>query len=560
MIAKVARRGSQMAGLVHYVLGPGKGADGSEKGDVHQDQRVVAMSSDITDVALRRQLSADEENSLSVQLGLYAQMFPQACPQAGSVYHVEFSLPAGEHLDDEQWGLIAEGTAKVLHLERPNGAVGSWAAFCHGESAGGFEHMHFAASLVRSDGSEVRPYLRNGYAELHGVARTAEARYGLSVLAGRDHGSVPTAQRPETEACARRGRAEPERDRLARAVRSAAAGAKTEMDFIDGLRAAEVLVRPRYETGGRTKVVGYSVAVPGERETAKQTRVRETAGRPPARPVWFGGGKLGRVLTLPALRAQWGRQDGHAQAGDDPDTVRRWQRRPSVRFDAAAERDRSARVLAGNKPWVRAGDTLSKLNRLTAESGALGGPEWRRLAREAAGATSGLARRLEVDGPGPLAAASKALARAAQQPVGAPDVADGQRSRMRGVAAVCGQHRLAASGNHAEAWLRVVRELARLADTMQRLAAARSELAVEADLADAARTELRTAHGALRAEWPAHLKPAETTAPHEARGMSDSPRSGLTPGRSVESTGPSLPAPAPEPELDHGNDGGDFGL
>ncbi len=253
-------------------------------------------------------------------------------------------------------------------MERPNGAVGSWAAFCHGESAGGFEHMHFAGSLVRSDGTEVRPYLRNGYAELHGVARNAEARYGLSVLPGRDHGSVPTAQRPEVEACARRGRAEPERDRLARAVRSAATGARTEMDFVDGLRAAEVLVRSRYETGGRTKVVGYSVAVPVARETATQTRAREAAGEPRARAVWFGGGKLGRDLTLPALRAQWGRQDEHGQAGEDPDTVRRWQRRPPL-FDAAAERKAMARLVAGNKLWVRAGDTLVTLNRLTAESG-----------------------------------------------------------------------------------------------------------------------------------------------------------------------------------------------
>ncbi len=114
---------------------------------------------------------------------------------------------------------------------------------------------------------------------------------------------------------------------------------------------------------------------------------------------------------------------------------------------------------------------------------------------------------------------------------------------MRGVAAVCGQHHLAAEGNHAEAWLRVVRELARLADTLQRLAAARSELAVEADLADAARTELRTAHAGLRAEWPTHLQTDEATTPYEAKGMSNTPRGGPTPGRSMENTGPSLPRP-----------------
>lgn len=54
-----------------------------------------------------------------------------------------------------------------------------------------------------------------------------------------------------------------------------------------------VIVRPRWETGtGRTTVVGYSVARPSAPGSGEYL-------------VWFGGGKLGKDLTLPALREGW---------------------------------------------------------------------------------------------------------------------------------------------------------------------------------------------------------------------------------------------------------------
>jgi hypothetical protein len=51
-----------------------------------------------------------------------------------------------------------------------------------------------------------------------------------------------------------------------------------------------VLVRPRFEAGGNEVVIGYSVAVRPE--------VGDT-------PIWFGGGKLAKDLTLPSLRQFW---------------------------------------------------------------------------------------------------------------------------------------------------------------------------------------------------------------------------------------------------------------
>lgn len=298
VIAAVKPQGRSFAGIVNYLLGPGRS-------DEHVDQRVVAASADV-EVAVGRALDDDERRSLSGQLSLWPAMFPGVCPSKGEVYHVVFSLPEGEQLTDGQWAQVAGEMAEVLHLQRPSGATASWAAFRHGPSAAGFDHMHFVCGLVRSDGSKVKTYLRHGYAELHAVARRAEQRFGLWTLVEHGEGSVPVAQRAEREACGRRCRPEPERATLARTVRSTGHAARDEAEFVDQLRAGGVLVRPRYAPGGTTEVIGYSVAL------------RPTEG---GKPVWFGGGRLGRDLTLPALREQWQPLDQAAQGA----ALRRWQ-------------------------------------------------------------------------------------------------------------------------------------------------------------------------------------------------------------------------------------------
>ena len=50
------------------------------------------------------------------------------------------------------------------------------------------------------------------------------------------------------------------------------------------------MVRPRYASGGKEEVVGYSVALKSRAGDA---------------PIWFGGGKLAKDLTLPHLRQHW---------------------------------------------------------------------------------------------------------------------------------------------------------------------------------------------------------------------------------------------------------------
>jgi hypothetical protein len=472
MIAAVKAQGSSFRGIVNYLLGPGRS-------DEHVDQRVVATSRDV-DVRLGVMLDDEERRALSAQLGLWPAMFPTACPAKGEVYHAVFSLPAGEELSDDQWGEVAGGLAALLHLERPSGPTASWAAFRHGPSAEGYDHMHFVASLVRSDGSEVKTYMPNGFAALHQMVRRMEQQFGLTPLVGPDHGSVPAPQRGEREACARRGRPEPERSTLARTVRAAAGGAANEAEFLEGLRAAGVLCRPRYAEGSRTEVVGYSVAM-----------------KPPegGQPVWFGGGRLARDLTLPKLREQW----DPLTAAQRDEARRRWQgRRPPAGLTTESSL-RAIRRQTGE--WSQAAQRLHAASAEIAARGQLGPSEWRGVARHAAAAAGSLARRLEPDGRGDLAVAADVLARCAQRPV-ARHVPVSPNRAMRGVVAVCAQHRMAGAP---EGWLRVVLELARLAETLARVAEARDDLVQRTAMARQAAAALHAAQVRLADQPPPGL-------------------------------------------------------
>src|ERR1019366_8704328 len=122
------------------------------------------------------------------------------------------------------------------------------------------------------------------------VCAEIEHTYGLSVVEGREGRGLPGLSRAELERTAREQWDEPPRISLARLVREASVASKDEAEFVRRLRGSGALVRPRFETGGQHAVVGYSVAL--------RTRVGDT-------PIWFGGGKLAKDLTLPHLRQFW---------------------------------------------------------------------------------------------------------------------------------------------------------------------------------------------------------------------------------------------------------------
>jgi hypothetical protein len=72
----------------------------------------------------------------------------------------------------------------------------------------------------------------------------------------------------------------------------AAGRARDEPGYFAELRAAGVLVRPRFSDAHPGQVTGYSLAMPGRADGDGEA-------------AWFGGGRLAESLSLPRLRRRW---------------------------------------------------------------------------------------------------------------------------------------------------------------------------------------------------------------------------------------------------------------
>lgn len=206
----------------------------------------------------------------------------------GHVWHCSLSLAAEEgQLTDQQWGQIASDFVDEMGFSETSGkAACRWIAVRHGVSKAGNDHIHIAVSLVREDGTKASVWNDRNTAQR--VSGELEVKYGLRVLESRQAGySVPGVKPAELAKAVKAG-TEPVRVTLGRKVRAYAAGSSDEAEFVRRCRRGGLLVRPRYASDRTDVVVGYSVAA-----------------RPPAgeKPVWFGGGNLGRDLN-PAEAAQ----------------------------------------------------------------------------------------------------------------------------------------------------------------------------------------------------------------------------------------------------------------
>nr|MDT0518643.1 hypothetical protein [Streptomyces sp. DSM 41633] len=93
----------------------------------------------------------------------------------------------------------------------------------------------------------------------------------------------------EKAAC--RGLVETARESLQRTVRTAAALAQGDADFLERLRDTGLRVRER--PGDDGALVGYAVALPGDRAVCS------------SRPVWFAGSTLAYDLSLPWVRERF---------------------------------------------------------------------------------------------------------------------------------------------------------------------------------------------------------------------------------------------------------------
>ncbi len=377
MITKVSpKRGNRVRGLVEYLFGPGSS-------DEHTDQHVVAAYTEILvgdrgDTELGRAM-------LATELDMPRRMFAPEISE-GFVYQVSISNPTTDRdLSDAEWRDVADTAAARLGFgDGGDGAAVRWIAVRHGRSANGNDHIHLVANLVREDGR--RHFFPDpDWTVLGAVRREMEAKYGLAATAPAKAGS-PALSRPEVERQRASGR-ESGREVLRRGVRAAATAARSESEFLTNAAQHGMILRPRWAHGGRETVVGYFVARPS---TGSGTEGLQ----------WFGGGKLARDLTLPALRTGWDL---------DPGAVAVW------KATEARSTPSSRRVPVADPRLMKEANQAMEAARLRLAGIPLADhAAWSAVARDGAGVLAALAqdmpdRRVKL----PLTQAAHALAGAA---------------------------------------------------------------------------------------------------------------------------------------------------
>jgi Relaxase/Mobilisation nuclease domain len=476
MISKVTS-GSSGRGLIRYLFGPGQANE-------HTDQRVITSGLELGGEALAGgNLSSQEIAEIGAGLDAAHEAFGTN-PKGGHILHVSLSLPPGDRqLSDDQWAHISHKAMEALGLEGEGMQPAAWVAIGHGTSTNHNQHIHIAASLVRVDGSRVNTW--QSKQTLSRVCAEIESEYGLTVILGREGKGMPGLSRAELERTARDQMAEPPRLTLARMVREASVASKDEAEFVRRLRGSGVLLRPRFETGGKEAVVGYSVAFRSADGTT---------------PIWFGGGKLAKDLTLPNLRQFW-----EVSVADRKSAVIEWSATKAVAPGREA-------VIGIPDDWRRAvrgiERAVEKLKQVPVSDLAA----WRGASREAAGLFAAWSRRFEGDAPGPMAAAADALARSAQNRPGDPVPNRDAAANFRGVAAIVAQSQL--SNNSPMAWAMLIDQLGRTLRTIGEAHVARGETETARALIDNLSRELEVLHDRFETSSPHELIPGERMADH----------------------------------------------
>lgn len=411
-------RGDRMAGLVSYLVGEGRHNEHTEPHLVAGDHALMQWYDDA-------ELSGESARAIARHLDRPRSALGVDV-NGGHVWHVSLSLRAAEEpRTDEQWAAIANDFVAGMGFDDNEGtkAPCRWVAIRHGLSRSGNDHIHIAVNLVREDGTKASTH--NDFQRAQSVARALEVKHGLeqleSVKAERSTRGYSPAEQARVEATAariaqrkyeqhagagaswhelnatdRHARVTAEirlnapRSDLARTVRACAGASETEAEFVRRMRRSGLLVRPRYADGRTDVITGFSVAA------------RPTDG---GRPIWYGGGNLGRDLTLPRLREGW------------PDT-------PAGATDAAAEWNaakRSRRVVAAGREtrepdpeqWQRYTDDVRALRERLRAVPLDDRDTWASVARQTAGAFAAWSNAIE-ETPGDLAAAADELSKSAQ--------------------------------------------------------------------------------------------------------------------------------------------------
>jgi len=496
MIPNVVR-GDRMAGLMAYLAGPGRANEHAEPHLVAGDTALMAWHDD-------NELGHDAALSIARHLDRPRTAYDVEVP-GGHVWHCSLSLRVDEGvLTDEQWGRVAADFVRAMEFDDNEGtkAPTRWVAVRHGLSKSGNDHIHIAVNLVREDGTKAS--IHNDFRRAQLAARALEITHNLQQLeavrgeratrgfkpaeqariqeqAGaaarakfeRAEARQPEAQRrswtqlslvEQNQRIAAEYRLTVPRAELARSVRAAATAAQDEAEFVRRLRRAGVLVRPRYADGRTDVITGYSVAARPE---------------PGERPVWYGGGHLGRDLTLPRLREGW--EDNPIAAST---AAAEWNAAKRGRRVVAPGRETSEPT---PRQWHETNRRLAQLREQLRAVPASDRAAWAAVARQTSGVFSAWSKAVENQ-PGPLAAAADALSISAQtyaRPI---------KPTRAGLVSASGAAMLVAavtSGNATAAQAILLRQLMSMAGAIHDAATAAADARAAARIADDVRQQLR---------------------------------------------------------------------
>lgn len=469
MIPKVGR-GDRVAGLMAYLVGPGRANE-------HSDPHLVAGDSAV--------MAWHDDGGLSVESGrVIARHLDQPRRalgvevRGGHVWHCSLSLPPQDgELEDDQWRQITESFIERMGFDDAEGSKAPmrWAAVRHGLSGNGNDHVHLVVNLVREDGTKAS--IHNDFVRAQKACRELEVEHDLTGLEshGRER-STRGYSRAEQEAHARRSRrsgaaraderALPRRE-LETVVRGCATASVDEAEFVRRMRREGVLVRPRFADGRTDVVTGFSVAL-----------------RPPKgeRPVWFGGGRLARDLTLPRLRADWPDTPQHASAAAAEWTAAKRHRRPVAAGREAAEPTpadvrRARERLAGVREQLRSVPLDDRA-------------QWARVARESSGVLAYWSRRVDGEEAAALRDAARALSVSAQTWRGEPRSGRSYRADIGTAALVMASALRGGQGALGAAAL--VHQIATFAKVVHDAHVAAGEAARARQIKDMVRQELRS--------------------------------------------------------------------
>ncbi|MFE5561783.1 mobilization protein [Streptomyces sp. NPDC056544] len=274
---KKAAGGSTTAELLDYLFGPGQR-------DEHTDLHLGAgWDPDLPCPARHPERITRADLALLLDAPVEAL---RGVRPAEHVWHVSVrNHPDDPILFDDQWAQVAAATVHAAGgAEHGYEHACRWIAVRHAT-----DHIHILATLARHDGRP--PRLRGDILAMHTAARVFEARWGLTPMSPLDRTARRSPVTGETAKAARRGLAETARESPQRTVRSAAALAQGDTDFLDRLRDAGLPVRERHGDDGT--LVGYAVALPGDRADRG------------SRLVWFADSTLAYDLSLHRVRERF---------------------------------------------------------------------------------------------------------------------------------------------------------------------------------------------------------------------------------------------------------------